>query len=70
MTIIEKLNGLKINMRNIAEYIWISQGALVNKVTYWYKISDEHKKKLSEYLDMKIRELIKIKLLVDKELKW
>jgi hypothetical protein len=68
MTIIEMLYNLNINMSKMADYMWINPWALTNKKHYWYRISDEHLKRLREFLDIKVREMIKIMKKIDKVL--
>lgn len=68
MTIIEMFRNLRINMVNVSEYMWLSQKTLSNKMTQWYNPTEEQMKKMREYLDMKVREMIKIIKKIDKVL--
>lgn len=68
MTIIEMFRNLRINMVNVSEYMWLSQKTLSNKMTQWYNPTEEQLKKMREYLDMKVREMIKIIKKIDKVL--
>lgn len=68
MTIIEMFSNLKINFAHMCEFIWIRQNTISNKVLHWYDLTEEEMSKLREYLDMKVREMIKIMKRIDKVL--
>lgn len=68
MTIIEMFSDLKINLKNMWEYLWVRPNTISNKMSQWYDITEEEMAKLKEYLDMKIREMIKIMKRIDKVL--
>lgn len=56
-----------VTMNEFARQLWLHPEQLRrNKLDY----TDEHKKLLQEYLDGRIRELVKIKVLLDKEVQW
>ena len=56
-----------VTMNEFARQLWLHPEQLRrNKLDY----TDEHKKLLQEYLDGRIRELVKIKVLLDKEIQW
>lgn len=56
-----------ITMNEIARQLWLHpEQVRRNAMTY----TDEHKKILQEYLDSRIRELVKIKVLLDKAVQW
>ena len=60
MTIIEMFSELKINLKNMCEYLWVRPNTISNKMSQWYDITEQEMSKLREYLDMKVREMIKI----------
>lgn len=68
MTIIEMFNNLKINLKNMSEFVWVRPNTISNKMSQWYDITEEEMSKLREYLDMKVREMIKIMKKIDKVL--
>lgn len=68
MTIIEMFSNLKINLKNMCEYLWVRPNTISNKMSQWYDITEEEMSKLKEYLDMKVREMIKIMKKIDKVL--
>ena len=68
MTIIEMFSNLKINLKNMWEYLWVRPNTISNKMSQWYDITEEEMSKLKEYLDMKVREMIKIIKKIDKVL--
>ena len=68
MTIIEMFNNLKINLKNMSEFVWVRPNTISNKMSQWYDITEEEMSKLKEYLDMKVREMIKIMKKIDKVL--
>ena len=68
MTIIEMFSNLKINLKNMCEYLWVRPNTISNKMSQWYDITEEEMRKLREYLDMKVREMIKIMKKIDKVL--
>ena len=68
MTIIEMFSNLKINFAHMCEFIWIRPNTISNKVLHWYDLTEEEMSKLKEYLDMKVREMIKIMKKIDKVL--
>lgn len=68
MTIIEMFSNLKINLKNMCEYLWVRPNTISNKMSQWYDLTEEEMSKLKEYLDMKIREMIKIMKRIDKVL--
>ena len=70
MTIIEMFSNLKINLKNMWEYLWVRPNTISNKMSQWYDITEEEMSKLKEYLDMKVREMIKIMKRIDKVLDY
>lgn len=68
MTIIEMFSDLKINLKNMSEFVWVRPNTISNKMSQWYDITEEEMSKLREYLDMKVREMIKIMKKIDKVL--
>lgn len=68
MTIIEMFSDLKINLKNMSEFVWVRPNTISNKMSQWYDITEEEMSKLKEYLDMKVREMIKIMKKIDKVL--
>ena len=68
MTIIEMFNNLKINLKNMSEFVWVRPNTISNKMSQWYDITEEEMSKLREYLDIKVREMIKIIKKIDKVL--
>lgn len=68
MTIIEMFSDLKINLKNMSEFVWVRPNTISNKMSQWYDITEEEMSKLREYLDMKVREMIKIIKKIDKVL--
>ena len=68
MTIIEMFSDLKINLKNMSEYLWVRPNTISNKMSQWYDITEEEMSKLKEYLDMKVRDMIKIMKRIDKVL--
>lgn len=66
MTIIEMFSDLKINLKNMSEFVWVRPNTISNKMSQWYDITEEEMSKLREYLDMKVREMIKIMKKIDK----
>ena len=68
MTIIEMFSELKINLKNMCEYLWVRPNTISNKMSQWYDITEEEMSKLREYLDMKVRDMIKIIKKIDKVL--
>ena len=68
MTIIEMFSDLKINLKNMSEFVWVRPNTISNKMSQWYDITEEEMRKLREYLDMKVREMIKIMKKIDKVL--
>ena len=68
ITIIAMFNNLKINLSHMCEYIWVRPNTVSNKLSQWYDITEEEMKKLKEYLDIKVREMIKIMKKIDKVL--
>lgn len=68
-TAINKLKEYRptLTLNEIARQLWLHPEQLRrNAMTY----TDEHKKILQEYLDSRIRELVKIKVLLDKAVEW
>ena len=68
MTVIEMFNKLKINLKNMSEFIWVRPNTISNKMTQWYDMTKEEMSKLKDYLDIKVREIIKIIKKIDKVL--
>jgi hypothetical protein len=68
MTIIEMFSDLKINLKNMSEFVWVRPNTISNKMSQWYDITEEEMSKLREYLDRKVREMIKIMKKIDKVL--
>lgn len=68
MTIIEMFSELKINLKNMCEYLWVRPNTISNKMSQWYDITEKEMSKLKEYLDIKVREMIKIMKKIDKVL--
>ncbi len=68
MTIIEMFSNLKINLKNMCEYLWVRPNTISNKMSQWYDLTEEEMRKLREYLDIKVREMIKIMKKIDKVL--
>jgi hypothetical protein len=68
MTIIEMFSDLKINLKNMSEFVWVRPNTISNKMSQWYDITEEEMSKLREYLDRKVREMIKIIKKIDKVL--
>lgn len=68
MTVIEMFSELKINLKNMCEYLWVRPNTISNKMSQWYDITEKEMSKLKEYLDMKVREMIKIMKKIDKVL--
>lgn len=68
-TIIYRLKDFwqTVTMSEVARQLWLHPKKLrIKELNY----TDEQKKILQEYLDGRIRELVKIKILLDKEIKW
>ena len=60
-----------ITVKAIAREIWIDDEALRQRIEKRrLNLNDNQKKIIQEHLDCKIRELIKIKRLVDKDIQW
>lgn len=56
-----------MTMNELARQLWLHPEQVRRfKLDY----TEEQKKVLKEYLDWRIRELVKIKLLIDKEIEW
>lgn len=56
-----------MTMNELARQLWLHPEQVRRfKLDY----TEEQKKILKEYLDWRIRELVKIKLLIDKEIEW
>lgn len=68
MTIIEMFNNLKINLKNMSEFVWVRPNTISNKMSQWYDLTENEMAKLREYLDIKVREMIKIMKKIDKVL--
>lgn len=68
MTIIEMFSDLKINLKNMSEFVWVRPNTISNKMSQWYDMTEEEMSKLREYLDIKVREMIKIIKKIDKVL--
>lgn len=68
MTTLNMYKNLGINMTNLSQYIWISHKTLSRKLSEWYEPTEEQLKKMREYLDIKVREMIKIIKKIDKVL--
>ena len=68
MTIIEMFSNLKISLKNMSEFVWVRPNTISNKMSQWYDITEEEMSKLKEYLDMKVRDMIKIMKRIDKVL--
>lgn len=68
MTTIEMFKQLRINITSMCEYVKINQNTMSSKIEHWYDLTEREMIKLREYLDMKIRAMIKIMKKIDKVL--
>lgn len=68
MSIVEMFSELKINLKNMSEYLWVRPNTISNKMSQWYDFTEWEMAKLKEYLDVKVREMIKIMKKIDKVL--
>ena len=68
MTAIEMFKSLRINASSLSEYIGLSQKTISNKMVLWYDLTEKQLEKMREYLDLKIRDMIKIMKKIDKVL--
>lgn len=66
--ILDKFNDLKINLANMAAYMWVKANTLSNKRSQRMDLTMEEKEKMLDYLDMKVREMIKIIKRLDREI--
>ena len=68
MKFLDIFSQWKINMTSLAKELWIGSNALSNKLYQDLDLTKEQKAKASEWLDKKIRLLVKCKVIVDKDL--
>lgn len=66
--ILDKFNDLKINLANMATYMWVKPNTLSNKRSQRLDLTIEEKEKMLDYLDMKVKEMIKIIKRLDREI--
>lgn len=68
MTTIEMFKQLRINITSMCEYVKINQNTMSSKIEHWYDLTEREMIKFREYLDDKIRAMIKIMKKIDKVL--
>jgi hypothetical protein len=49
MTIIEMFSDLKINLKNMSEFVWVRPNTISNKMSQWYDMTEEEMSKSREY---------------------
>jgi len=58
----------KINIKWLCSHLWLGSNTLYSKLNQWLDLTLQQKVKTSEWLDEKIRLLIKYKLRLDKQI--
>lgn len=60
-----------VTIKDLAEYIWKDSDTFRSQIDRCKaQLSKEEAEQMREWIDKRIRKLIKIKLLIDKELEW